>query len=111
MAAVIEVRTYRTTTPGARAELMAAMRARTFPEHRRLGMKVLGPFPSLEHDDTFVFLRAFPDAASRAPMKDAFYGGPLWIEELEPRLMPLIAHYEAVLVEDQDGLWDAWPEP
>lgn len=72
-------------------------------------MKVLGPFPSAEDDHTFVWLRAFPDAASRAAMKSAFYDGPLWLDELKPQLMPLLADYEAVLVDDTIGLWPSWP--
>jgi quercetin dioxygenase-like cupin family protein len=108
MTAVIEVRTYR-TTPGSRDILIDAIRTRSAPVHLDIGMKVLGPFPSREDDDMFVWLRAFPDAESREPMKEAFYGGSLWLEEMEPELMPLIAHYESVLVEDTIGLWDSWP--
>jgi quercetin dioxygenase-like cupin family protein len=109
MTAMIEVRTYR-ATPGSRETLLAALRNRAIPAHREIGMKVLGPFPSREDDDTFVWLRAFPDAKSRNKMKEAFYGGQLWLEELEGELMPLIAHYESVLVEDTVGMWDSWPE-
>lgn len=108
MAAVIEVRTYR-ATPGSRETLIEAMQTRATPAHREIGMKVLGPFPSTEDEDTFVWLRAFPDAESRDPMKESFYCGPLWLGELEPVLMPLIAHFESVLVEDSVGFWDSWP--
>jgi len=73
-------------------------------------MKVLGPFPSRDDEDTFVWLRAFPDTARREPMKEAFYGGELWLEELEAELVPLIAGHESVLVEDLVGLWEVWPE-
>jgi quercetin dioxygenase-like cupin family protein len=109
MTAVIEVRTYR-ATPGSRETLLAALRIRAIPLHSEIGMKVLGPFPSRDDEDTFVWLRAFPDAESRELMKEAFYGGALWLEELEAELMPLIAHYESVLVEDTIGMWDSWPE-
>ncbi len=109
MGAVIEVRTYR-AVPGARPTLVEALRTRSFPAHRELGMKVLGPFPSLEDDETFVWVRAFPDAASRSALKDAFYGGKLWVEELEPELMPLLAEYRAVVVDDVVDLWEAWPD-
>jgi len=109
MTAVIEVRTYR-TTPGNRETLIEAMLTRSFPVLREIGMKLLGPFPSRDDEDTFVWLRAFPDEASRSPMKDAFYGGELWLEELEEELMPLIAGYESVLVGDYIGLWEVWPE-
>lgn len=109
MTAVIEVRTYR-TTPGSRDTLIEAIRTRSTPVHRDIGMKVLGPFPAQDDEDTFVWLRAFPDADSREPMKEAFYGGSLWLDELEPALMPLIAHYESVLVEDAVGFWHSWPD-
>ena len=108
MTAMIEVRTYR-ATPGSRDTLLAALRTRAIPAHREIGMRVLGPFPSRDNEDTFVWLRAFPDAANREPMKEAFYGGALWLGELKAELMPLIAHYESVLVEDTIGLWDSWP--
>jgi hypothetical protein len=43
-------------------------------------------------------------------MKEAFYDGELWLEEMESVVMPLIEHFESVLVEDTIGLWDSWPE-
>jgi quercetin dioxygenase-like cupin family protein len=109
MTAMIEVRTYR-AIPGSRETILAALRNRAIPAHREIGMKVLGPFPSWEDEDIFVWLRAFPDAESREPMKEAFYRGPLWLEELEAEMMPLIAHYKSVLVADTVGMWDSWPE-
>jgi len=89
---------------------MAAMASRAMPVQAEIGMKMLGPFPSCEDADTFVWLRAFPDAASRDTMKAAFYGGELWLNELEAEVLPLIAQYESVLVEDTVGLWPVWPE-
>src|SRR6266545_548701 len=107
--AVIEVRTYY-TVPGARATVLDALRRRSFPAHREIGMKVLGPFPVSDDENAFVWLRAFPDPANREPMRDAFYESELWLQELEPQLMPLIASYEATIVEDAIGLWQRWPE-
>lgn len=43
-------------------------------------------------------------------MKHAFYHGAIWVAELEPKLMPLLAHYDAILVKDAIGLWEAWPD-
>ena len=86
------------------------LRDLAIPAHTTIGMKFLGPFLSTEDDQTLVWLRAFPDAASRQSMKDPFYGGELWLEERESVVMPLIEHYESVLVEDTIGLWDSWPE-
>lgn len=110
MTAVIEVRTYR-AKPGQRGQLLDLLRTKAFPLHRELGMKVLGPFPSLDDNVTFVWLRAFPDPESREPMKDAFYGGPAWLGELEAIVMPMLDGYKATFVDDTEGLWTAWPEP
>jgi hypothetical protein len=107
--AVIEVRTYRARA-GERERLMALMRELAFPVHRKLGMRVLGPFPSLEDPVTFVWLRAFPGGGSRDELKRAFYEGPEWTGELERLLMPLLEDYAAVLVEDHDELWAHWPD-
>jgi len=109
LAAVIEVRTYR-TVPGGRETIIAMMTSCAMPVLAEIGMKMLGPFPSCEDADTFVWLRAFPDAGSRDALKQAFYGGDLWLNELEAKVMPLIAHYESVLVEDTVGLWQVWPD-
>jgi hypothetical protein len=109
MSAVIEVRTYR-SVPGGRARLMEALGSRLNQAHHDFGMKVLGPFPSVEDEDVYVWIRAFPDAGSREKLKDSFYGSPLWLGEYEADLSPLIADFESVLVEDTIGLWDRWPE-
>jgi hypothetical protein len=72
-------------------------------------VKLLGPLPATEDDVSFVWLRAFPDEASREPLKSAFYEGPEWTGELEAKVMPLLDGYGAVVVADTAGLWDAWP--
>jgi hypothetical protein len=106
--AVIEVRTYR-AREGQRERLMSLMREQAFPVQRKLGIRVLGPFPSLEDPVSFVWLRAFPAEASREMMRRAFYEGPEWTEQLEELLMPLLGSYASVLVKDQDRLWQQWP--
>jgi NIPSNAP len=105
MPPVIEMRTYK-LLPGKRQEFLEIFIARSLPAHREIGMKIVGPFLSIEDPDTFFFMRGFPDLASREPMKAQFYEGPLWKGELEQRLLPLIDKYEAVLVEDTVGLLD-----
>ena len=60
--------------------------------------------------ETVVWLRAFPEEASRDELKRAFYEGPEWTGELEELLMPLLEEYAAVLVEDHDGVWERWPD-
>jgi hypothetical protein len=51
-------------------------------------------------------MRGFPDLQSRDPMKEQFYGGALWKNELEHKLMPMIEKYDVVLVDATNGLGD-----
>jgi NIPSNAP len=100
---IVEMRTYK-TKPGMRSRFLEVFRSKSVPAHVEIGMKILGPFPSLEDPDTFFFMRGFPDLASREPMKAKFYESELWKSELENLLMPMLEKYEAVLVDDPGGL-------
>src|SRR5215475_8971414 len=100
---VIEMRTYK-LKPGSRGRFLEIFRAKSMPAHAQIGMKILGPFLSIENEDTFFFMRGFPDLKSREPMKAKFYEGELWKRELEDALMPMIEEYSVVLVEDHEGL-------
>jgi hypothetical protein len=100
---IIEMRTYK-TKPGRRADFLEVFRSKSIPAHAEIGMKVLGPFLSVDDSDTFFFMRGFPDVASREPMKARFYEGELWKRGLENILMPMLEKYEVVVVEDSEGL-------
>jgi hypothetical protein len=99
---IIEMRTYK-TKPGKRSQFLEIFRSKSVPAHQEIGMKILGPFLSVEDPDVFFFMRGFPDLASREPMKAKFYEGPLWKRELENLLMPMLDKYEVVVVEDPDA--------
>jgi hypothetical protein len=103
MKMIIEMRTYR-TKPGRRAEFLKTFRTRSMPAHAEIGMKILGPFLSVDDPDVFFFMRGFPDLDSREPMKAKFYEGELWKRELEHVLMPMLEKYEVLVVEDPDRL-------
>jgi hypothetical protein len=100
---IIEMRSYK-TKPGKRTEFLEIFRSKSIPANAEIGMKILGPFLSVEDPDTFFFMRGFPDLASREPMKAKFYEGELWKRELEHTLMPMLEKYEVVVVEDSDDL-------
>ena len=99
---IIEMRTYR-TNPGCRSKFLEIFRTKSMPAHAEIGMKILGPFLSVEDPDVFFFMRGFPDLESREPMKAKFYEGELWKGELENLLMPMLDKYDVVLVEDPNG--------
>ena len=98
---IIEMRTYK-TKPGKRSQFLEIFRSKSIPAHTAIGMKILGPFLSIEDPDTFFFMRGFPNVASREPMKAKFYEGELWKRELENILMPMLDKYDVVLVEDPE---------
>jgi len=100
---IIEMRTYKITS-GNRSRFLEIFRSKVIPAHKEIGMKLLGPFLSVEDPDTFFFMRGFPDPASREPMKAKFYEGELWKSELENVLLPMLEKFEVVAVEDADGL-------
>jgi len=100
---IIEMRTYK-TKPGNRSQFLEIFRSKSIPAHKEIGMKILGPFLSVEDPDTFFFMRGFPDLPSREPMKAKFYEGELWKRELENVLMPMLEKYEVVVVEDPEDL-------
>jgi hypothetical protein len=99
---IIEMRTYR-TKPGMRSRFLEMFRSKSMPAHTEIGMKILGPFLSIEDPDVFFFMRGFPDVASREPMKAKFYEGQLWKEELESIMLPMLEKYEVVLVDDPEN--------
>jgi NIPSNAP len=100
---IIEMRTYKIQR-GKRAEFLKILEAGAIPAHQKIGMKILGPFLSVEDDDTFFWMRAFPDQQTRERMRSEFYDGKLWKEELEEKLTPILEKYDVVVVEAKNGL-------
>ena len=96
---IVELRTYR-TKPGMRTRFLELFRAHSIPEHDRLGMPIVGPFLCLEDPDAFFFMRSFANNRTREKLKADFYEGPLWKEHLEAVMMPMLEHYEFVVVDD-----------
>jgi hypothetical protein len=85
-----------------RGRFLEVFLSKSIPEHRRLGMRIRGPYLCIDDPDTFFFMRGFPDLPSRESLKAAFHEGPLWKQELENVLMPMIETYDVVVVEDSD---------
>jgi hypothetical protein len=102
MAMIVEVRSYR-INPGRREEFLRFFETRAVPALRAHGMKVLGPLLDLENPNKFVWLRGFPSLKDRDFMKNAFYEGELWKNELEAIAMPMLESYDVILCETSPG--------
>jgi len=104
-----EVRSYR-IKPGRRDEFIKLFESRAIPAQREYGMKIVGPMLDVENPNKFVFLRSFPSLAERDRIKDAFYGGELWKNELEKLAMPLLDSYDVILCETSPGCVFDWQD-
>ena len=99
---IVEVRSYR-IKPGKRAEFIDLFEKRAIPAQRSYGMKIMGPLLDVENPNKFVFLRSFPSLEAREQMKNDFYGGELWKNELEAIALPMLDSYDVILCETSDG--------
>lgn len=99
---IIEIRRY-TLHPGRREAFIAFFEATNRPALRDAGMLVFGLMRDTENPDMVHWMRAFKDEAARETIKDSFYDGPVWNQEVEPIVMPMIAHFEASVCETTDG--------
>jgi heme-degrading monooxygenase HmoA len=99
---IVEVRSYR-IKPGRREEFIELFETRAVPALRSHGMKIMGPLLDVENPNKFVFLRSFPSLEERERMRDEFYGGELWKNELEGIAMPMIDSYDVILCETSKG--------
>jgi hypothetical protein len=66
-------------------------------------MKILGPLIDLENPNKFVWLNIFPSLEERDRMKNAFYEGEMWKNELEAIAMPMLESFDVVLCETSLG--------
>jgi hypothetical protein len=55
---IVEMRTY-WTKPGRRSDFLEIFKAGSVPAHHEIGMKIVGPFLSVENPDVFFFMRGF----------------------------------------------------
>lgn len=74
---IVELRQY-TLHAGQREVLRALFEAEFIESQEALGMKIVGTFRDLDKPDRFVWIRAFPDMATRADKLNALYTGPVW---------------------------------
>lgn len=74
---IVELRQY-TLHPGAREKFIALFEREFVDTQEEVGMRLIGGFRDLDDPDRWVWLRGFPDMASRPAKLDAFYGGAHW---------------------------------
>jgi len=74
---IFELRNY-LLRPGQRDVLIELFEREFISMQEDEGACVVGTFRNLDDPDRFVWIRSFSDYASRAPVLDAIYSGPVW---------------------------------
>ena len=74
---VIELRQY-TLKPGQRDVLIDLFDRHFVESQEAAGTTIVGQFRDRQRPDRFVWIRGFPDMASRHQALERFYGGPVW---------------------------------
>ena len=77
MPGVIEIRTYR-LKPGSGAAFHRTVVEESLPMLRRWGVEVVGFGPSLDDEDLYYLMRAYPSLAELQRSQNAFYGSDEW---------------------------------
>lgn len=77
--AVVDLRQY-TVHPGRRDDLVDVFDSHLVDGQEAVGMHIVGQFRDLDDPERFVWMRGFPDLATRAAASQAFYTGPVWRE-------------------------------
>lgn len=76
-AQVLELRQYK-IAEGQRDAFVTLFEREFVESQEAEGIRLVGQFRDLDDPSRFTWIRAFPDAASRAPALTRFYTGPIW---------------------------------
>jgi hypothetical protein len=94
---IVELRRYK-LYPGRREVLVELFDRELVETQEAVGIDVIGQFRDLDDPDRFVWLRGFPDMASRAEALRAFYGGPVWAEHRDAANATMIDSDDVLLL-------------
>ena len=99
---IVELRQY-TLHPGRRDELIELFEREFVEPQEALGVRVLGTFRDIDDPDKFVWLRAFPDPATRLACLTGFYGGPVWRRHRDASNATMVDSDDVLLLEHVTG--------
>lgn len=105
MTEVLELRQY-TMRPGRRDELVELFERELVEPQEAAGMRLIGQFHDLDDEDRFVWLRSFPDMATRADALASFYGGPVWKANRDKANATMVDSDDVLLLRPVDGGFD-----
>jgi len=87
-----------TLKPGARTEFDRISREGTIPLMRQLGITVVSHGPSLNNDNGYFLLRAFPSEQERVERSQSLYATAEWLEKYDGPVTSMIDDYETAVL-------------
>jgi hypothetical protein len=99
---LLEVRLFK-LRPGTRTEFDRISREGTIPLMRQLGINVIAHGPSLNNENGYFLLRAFPSESERVEQSQALYTTAEW-EKYDGPVMGMIEDYETAVLPVPDQL-------
>jgi NIPSNAP protein len=94
---LLEIRLF-TLKPGTRAEFDRISREGTIPLMRSLGITVVAHGPSLNNDNGYFLLRAFPSEQDRLERGQSLYTTPEWLANYDDVVPPMIDAYDTAVL-------------
>lgn len=95
---ILELRQY-TLHPGRRDELIELFEREFVESQEEFGARIVGTFRDLGDPDRFVWVRAFPDMATRLAALTGFYGGPSWKRHRDAANATMVDFSDVLLLE------------
>lgn len=99
---LVEIRRYE-IEPGRRDEFVGFFDEEVVPEMRKVGMRILGQFVSIDDDTVFYYLRAFDNEEQRQAQTMAFYESSVWLDELKDRALGMETGWNVAVVTPTPG--------
>jgi hypothetical protein len=93
----VEFRQY-TLHPGARDVLIDLFEREFVESQEAVGIELIGQFRDLDAPNRFVWLRGYPDLATRVWALQAFYGGPVWADHREAANATMVDSSDVLLL-------------
>lgn len=97
MTAVIEIRTY-TLRAGTGADFPRLVVEESLPMLKRWGVKVVAFGPSLDDEDSYYLIRAYPSLEEPQASQDAFYGSDEWRNGPREAIVSRIESHHSVVL-------------
>jgi hypothetical protein len=107
---LLEMRLFK-VRPGTREMFHKISREGTVPLMRRCGITVLAHGPSLNDDDGYFLLRAFPSEEQRIELSQAVYRTAEWERNYEEPVMGMIDEYHTTVLPAARETIDHWTPP